>query len=152
MTGFPILTVASTLFSVADKISTGRSQAKAANYNRDIAARNAAATIRAAEESAKRHKRVAAKHQGTLRSLNPNALDLLEDTAAQLKLTELDIIHKGAVDAAGYEGTAGLNRLKAKTYRTASYVGAGSALLLGGAKAYPDKLDSLLSSPKKKVS
>ena len=134
MSGDPVtLMVMSTVVSAVGQIAAGSAANSAAKYNAQVAEMNAKAATDAAAEKAKREKRLGSKRQGTLRSLDPNKLDLLEDSAMEEELNVQTIIHAGDVEAVGLRNTAQLERAKGKNAMTGAVVGAGSSLLMAGA-------------------
>ena len=123
-----------TAASVLGQISAGNNAQMAANYNAQLAYQQAAAQRAAAAENAKREKRLGLKRQGTLRSLDPDKLDLLEDSAIEEELEVQSILHAGEVGAIGSQNTASLERARGKAARTSALFGAAGTALLGGAK------------------
>jgi len=120
--------------AVIGQLQAGAAAENAANYNAQVAFNNAHAARLAAAEDAKRQRRLGIKRQGSRRALDPDKLDLLEDSAIEEELEVLSLLHAGEVEATGFEGTARLDIAKGKAARSSSRFGAGSALLLGGAK------------------
>lgn len=116
-------------------IVQAQSASKAAKYNANVARNNAIAARDAAQEEARRSRRLSMKRMGTLRAYGAS-LDLLEDSAMQEELQALTIEHQGEVEAAGYSASANLNRARAKNERTAGYFGAAATLLRGVSNYY----------------
>lgn len=113
-------------------IAQAQSASKAAKYNESVARGNAIAARDAAQEEARRSRRLSMKRMGTLRA-NGASLDLLEDSAMQEELQALTIEHQGEIEAAGYSASANLNRARARNESTAGYFGAATTLLQGSA-------------------
>ena len=127
--------IASTVVSSIGQRAAGAQAKSAAGYNAALAMMNAKAAKDAAEEKATRETRLGAKRQGTLRSLDPNKLDLLEDSAIEEELNVQTVIHAGDVAAVGHENTARLEIAKGKAAMTGAIIGAAGSALLGGAVA-----------------
>jgi hypothetical protein len=68
-------------------------------------------------------------------TMDGSALDILESNAAQEELDALMIRWNGANVSGDLMSNAGLQRAQGANAQTGSYIGAGSALLLGGSKA-----------------
>ncbi len=134
MSGTEILLALSIGISAIGQLAAGASANRAAEFNTRVARDNAAASRAAAAESARRQKRLGLKRQGTLRSLDPNKLDLLEDSAMEEELAVQTILHEGEVQAIGFERTAALERARGSAARTGAFVGAAATLIGGGAQ------------------
>lgn len=115
-------------------IAQAQSASKAAKYNESVARGNAIVARNAAQEEARRSRRLSMKRQGTLRASGAS-LDLLEDSAMQEELQALTIEHQGEVEAAGYGASANVNKARASNESTSGYFGAASTLL-NGASSY----------------
>tara|TARA_R110000787_G_scaffold45219_1_gene110220 strand:- start:61 stop:570 length:510 start_codon:yes stop_codon:yes gene_type:complete len=136
MSGDPVtLMVMSTVVSAVGQIAAGSAANSAAKYNAAVARNQAISARQTAAENAKRQNRIGKKRQGAARAIDPDKLDLLEDSAMEEALAEKDIIHGGEVDATGFENTARLEIAKGKNAMTGAVIGAGSSLLMGGAVA-----------------
>jgi hypothetical protein len=123
-----------TAVAVVGQLQAGAAAQNAANFNAQVAANNAHAARLAAAENAKRQRRLGIKRQGSRRALDPDKLDLLEDSAIEEELAVLSLLHAGEVEATGFEGTARLETARGKAARSSSRFGAAGTLLLGGAK------------------
>lgn len=130
-----VLQIAGTAISALGALSQGQAAQDAANYNASVAFNNAHAARLAANEDAKRQKRLAAKRQGTLRAIDPNKLDLLEDSAIEEELAIASIVHAGEVQAVGFENNARLEIARGKAARKSGFFSAASTVLMGGAAA-----------------
>lgn len=139
-----ILTVASTAFSVYGAIQSANAEASAAKYNAKVADQNANIARQQAAADEDRQRRIAAKTMGGIRAnygasgvtLEGSPLDVIEESAANAKLDELNIRYNGELQAMGFQNTANLDRSRAANAKTSGYLTAGSALLVGGSKSY----------------
>jgi hypothetical protein len=139
----PFLAIAGTVMSAVGAIQQGNAAKKAADYNAAIADRNATIATQQAAADANTSRSVNARRLGAMRAkygssgvqAEGSVLDVMADSAAQAELEALNITYKGDLAAQGYGETATLNRMQGKNARTSGYLNAGSALLLGGAKA-----------------
>lgn len=132
MTGTEFL-IASTIFSAVGSIAGGMQAKKAGEFNAAMLRNQAKANRDAAEEKGKREARLGAKRMGTLRSLDPNKLDLLEDSAMEEELNVQTIIHAGEVEAVGNENSARLALAKGNAAMTSGVMGAAGSVLMAGA-------------------
>lgn len=137
-----VMLVAGTAMTALGAMQSAQAQSNAAKYNAQLAERNAQISRQAAAADEERQRRAAYMQQGAARAsygaagvdLEGSPLDILEQSALQAELDAQTIRWKGEVGAGGYEGEAGLNRSRASSAMTSGYMGAGSAILLGGAK------------------
>ena len=134
MTGAEIALVAAAAVSAVGAIQQGQAAQDAANFNATVAQNNAVASRQAAAESARRERRLGRKRQGALRALDPDKLDLLEDSAIEEELAIQSILHAGELEAAGLSGAASLARARGSAARSASFISASSTLLTAGGK------------------
>ena len=134
MSGIEIAIIGAVVSAIG-QLQAGAAAQNAANFNAQVAANNAHAARLAAAEDAKRQRRLGIKRQGSRRALDPDKLDLLEDSAIEEELEVLSLLHAGEVQAVGFESTARLEIARGKAARTSSRFGAASTLLMGGAKA-----------------
>ncbi len=140
MTG---LTAIGTAFSVVGALSQGQQQSTASNYNAGVAQNNAIASRQQAAANAEAHERKARQQLGSIRAgygasgvgMEGSPMDVLESSAMMAELDRQNILYGGELRASGYESTAGLELMKGENAVTSSYYNAGSALLIGGAKA-----------------
>lgn len=136
--------IAGTAISAIGAIRAGQAQAAAANYNAQVAERNAFISRDQAAADEQRQRIQARRKLGAMRaaygasgiSLEGSPLDVLEDSAAEAELDALTIRYKGGVGAMGYEAEAGAQRARAKNATTESYYNAGAALLTGASNYY----------------
>jgi len=145
MTGAEIAIVSSaigTAVSAIGSIQQANAAADAARFNAARNQQNAAAERRAAAEQARREERLGRKRMGALRAIDPDKLDLLEDSAIEEELNIQTILHGGEITAMGLEQSAALDRARAKAAHQAGRISAASTLLEGGAKV-ADRLDQL---------
>lgn len=140
----PIFTALSTAFSVVGAISSANSEAAAYKYNAKIAERNAVISRQQAAADVDRQRRIADKAIGGIKAsyaasgvtMEGTPLDIVEESAAQAKLDELNIKYNGELQAMGFENSAALDRARASNAKTSGYMAAGSSLLLGANKTY----------------
>jgi len=149
-----VLLVAGTALTALGAVSSAQAQSNAARYNAQLAERNAQISRQQAAAQEERQRRQAYLQQGAARAaygtagvdLEGSPLDVLEQNALQSELDAQTIRWKGEVGAFGYEGEASLNRSRASSAVASGYMGAGSAILLGGAKL-EERLSSRLKVP-----
>ena len=127
--------VIGTAISAIGAIQAGINAEDAANRNAGVLFQNANAARLAANENAKRQRRLADKRAGINRALDPDKLDLLEDTAIEEELAILSLVHAGEVQAVGFENRAMTEIMRGKSARAASVFGAFSTVLMGGGLA-----------------
>ena len=120
---------------VVGTLKAGAAAKDAARYNAERAAQQATSARLAAAEKAKRAERQSRIQQGASRAVDPDKLDLLEDTAIEQELWRLSLLHAGEIEAAGFKATSVLERLRGKEARTSSYFSAAGTLLGGAGKA-----------------
>jgi len=135
MSGGEIALVASVVSAVG-QLQAGVNAQNAANFNAQVAFNNAHAARLAALEDSKRQKRLGLKRQGARRAIDPDKLDLLEDSAIEEELAFQSIIHAGEVQAVGFGNTARLEIARGKSARSTATLGAFSTVLLGGSKVF----------------
>jgi hypothetical protein len=135
MTAGELAIAGSSLVSAIGQLQAGANAQQAANFNAQVAFNNAHAARLAALEDGKRQKRLGLKRQGARRAIDPDKLDLLEDSALEEELAVQSIIHAGEIQAVGFESTARLEIAKGKSARSAATFGAFSSVLMGGAYA-----------------
>lgn len=124
-------------------LSQGAAANSSAKYNAALYERNAQITRQNAQAQEDRQRRLTAMRAGANRAaigasgvtVDGSALDLLEANAMQEELDALMIRWNGETAAGDMEANARLQRAAGRSARISSFAGAGSALLLGGAKA-----------------
>jgi hypothetical protein len=136
MTAGELALAGGSLVSAIGQLQAGANAQRAANFNAQVAFNNANAARLAALEDAKRQKRLGLKRKGARRALDPDKLDLLEDSALEEELAVQSFIHAGEVQAVGFGNTARLEIARGKSARSAATFGAFSSVLIGGAKAF----------------
>lgn len=137
------MTAAGTALSAASFLQQGAAAKASARYNAALYERNSQIAQQNAQFQEDRQRRVAAQRMGANRAaiggsgvtMDGSALDILESNAAQEELDALMIRWNGTNAASDLMGNAGLQRAQGANAQTGSFIGAGSALLLGGAKA-----------------
>ena len=127
------LTVIGTTMSVIGQLKQGADAERAANRNAGVLFQNANAARLAANENAKRQRRLAGKRAGTNRALDPDKIDLLEDTALEEELAIQSLVHAGEVEAIGFENRAQSEIARGKNAKSNSVFGAFSSILMGAA-------------------
>jgi hypothetical protein len=146
------MTLGGALFSAVSSISQGNAARASGEYNAALYARNAEITRQKAQMDETRQRRLSAQRMGTNVAaagasgidLSGSVLDVLESNAAQEELDALTIRWNGQNAADSLRAQGALASAQGRAAQTQGYVGAGSALLLGGVKAgdtikYPDK-------------
>ncbi len=139
----PAVMIAATAFQAIGSLQAGQANAAVANFNAGVARQNAAAARQeaAADEIAQRKEGVL--RLGAIRAAygasgvvgnEGSPLDVLANSAATAELDALNIRYKGERRALGFEQTASLDSMRAKTARTAGLAGAGAAILTGASK------------------
>ena len=124
-------------------IVQGRAQRKAAEYNANIAEKNARIELERTAEEEKRFRVLARKEIGQIRAnyaasgvrMEGSALDVLHDSAANAEADAISIRTEGRRRAQAYREGATLDRMQGRAGERAGYFGAASALLDGGSKA-----------------
>jgi hypothetical protein len=120
----------------------GEAAADAAEYNKANALQNAEAARQSAAIEASRSRMLANKTLGAMRAnfaatgvaRTGSVEDVLADSAAQAKLDELLIRHRGELQARGYKAEAGLAGMQASAAREGAMFGAAGALIGGAAQ------------------
>ena len=126
---------AGSALSAVGAISQGKAAQDAANFNAQVANNNAIAARAAAAENATRERRLGAKRRGANRALDPDKLDLLEDSAIEEELNVRSILHGGELKAVGFQNNAALSIAKGQSARASGFTSAFGSLLQGGATA-----------------
>lgn len=132
MTGTEFL-ILSSIVGAVGQLKAGMDAKAAGDYNAALNENNAVAARKHANASALRQKRIAAKRQGALRAVDPDKMDLLEDSALEEALAVADIVHGGEIKAVGFENTAELDRMRGQNAMTGAVIGAASSVLMAGA-------------------
>ena len=125
-------------------VSQAQSARSAAKHNAAIAERNALLSRRQAAMNEAAQRKDAYRAMGRIRAgysaagvtLEGTPLDVLEDSAAEAELDALNIRYKGELSAIGYQGEAGLQRMRAKSALSTGVFNAGTALLAGAGGYY----------------
>lgn len=145
MTGIELAiaaTAASTLASVGGAVMQAQAQSKAANANAAIARRNAVITQQNAEFDERQFRRLSRQRQGSIRAniggsgvaVEGSPLDLLAENEAQAEIEALMIRRSGFLESENFTLEAAVQSANARSATRGGFFGAGSALLLGGAK------------------
>jgi hypothetical protein len=130
--------------AVVGAVAQARSARAAAKYNTAIAERNAVVSRQQAGVAETAQRQDSYRAMGRIRAgysaagVTPEGtpLDVLEDSAAEAELDALNIRYKGELSAIGYEGEAGLQRIRAKSALSTGVFNAGTALLAGAGGYY----------------
>lgn len=133
------MSAAGAAVSAMGSISQGKAQAQAAGYNAQIAERNATIARQQAGADAETQRRNSMRAIGAMRAnygasgvtLEGSPMDVLESSAAEAKLDEMNIRYKGELRAIGYKDEAALDRASAKTAKQQGLMGATSAIVGG---------------------
>lgn len=130
-----IALIAGAAISAVGAIQQGKAASDAANFNAQVANNNAISARQGAAEQAKREARLGQKRMGTLRAIDPDKGDLLEDSAIEEELNLQTILHSGELAALGFRNTAALDLARGENAKTASYISASSSLLSATGKS-----------------
>lgn len=145
MAWIPIAMAAvSALSSAKGQQQQGEQAAAAAQYNADIANRNAAIAIQQGNFDADQQRRKAVLTMGQARALygasgvttEGSPLDVLASSAAQAEQDVQTIKYRARLRALGYEDSAGLDSMSADNATSAGFSGAIGSLLGSGASLY----------------
>jgi hypothetical protein len=136
------MTAAGTVFSAASMLQQGAAAKASSRYNAALYERNSQIAQQNAAFQEDRQRRLATQRMGTNRAaigasgvtMDGSALDILESNAAQEELDALMIRWNGANVSGDLMSNAGLQRAQGTNAQIGSYIGAGSSILLGGAK------------------
>lgn len=137
-----LFTAASTAFSVIGAIQSANAESNAAKYNAAVAKQNAKIAQQQSATDIDRQRRIAYKTQGAMTAgyaasgvtMEGTPLDIMEQSAAEAKLDELNIKYNADLESLGYQSEARLNKMRASSARTGGFLSAGASLLSGGLK------------------
>lgn len=137
-----IATVAGTGMSIFGQIQQGQAASQAASYNAAVANNNAIAAQQQAEydenQQRDRFRRAQASARASLgisgQTGAGSAEDLLSENAVNAELDARAIRYGGAQRAAAYRSQAAMTTFEGQQRATASYIGAGTNLLLAAGK------------------
>ncbi len=135
--------VAGTAIQAMGQLSAGAAAQETANYNAEVATRNAqqaqqdAAATAAQQQEQNKQKigEIVADYGAS--GVDPNSvssLSVLWDQTRQGELARQLDLYRGQTAAAGYQSTAALDTLSGQQRAEAGAIGAGSSLLTGAAK------------------
>lgn len=138
------IAAAAAAMTAASSIQQGRQAQASAQFNSDMMNRNATIARQQAAAEEEKHRRLGYMRQGAARAaygasgvaMEGSPLDVLEQSAAQEELDALNIRYRGEIGAQSAEGQGQLSRMRGEAASQAGYMGAGSAILMGAAKAY----------------
>jgi hypothetical protein len=151
--------VASTAVSAVGAIQQGKAAQASAKFNADMMSRNAQIARQQAAAEEEKHRRLTYMRQGAARaaygasgvSIEGSPLDILEQSAAQEELDALNIRYRGEIGAQSAEGQADLSLMRGESAMSAGYMGAGSSILLGAARAGSIYAPSPSAAPSQKL-
>lgn len=135
-----IATIGGASIAAVGRIQEGKAAERAAKYNARIQERNMAAvrdqtSADVADSKRESRRRLAAINASYaangIDSSTGSALDVFADQATEDALATMRIAYKGELRAQGYSEQAVLDRMKGKSVRSASYIGAASELTTG---------------------
>lgn len=147
MTGVEIalisLAAASAAMTAVSSIKQGQQAEASAKFNADMQNRNALIARQQAGAEEEKQRRLTYMRQGAANAaygasgvaMEGSPLDILEQSAAQEELDALNIRYRGEIGAQSAEGQAELSRMRGSAAAQAGMMGAGSAILMGAAKA-----------------
>jgi len=135
--------IGSAAASAIGSIQQGNAAKASADFNAQVAERNATLATQQGTENAARIRRSNLQSQGAQRAafgasglrLSGSALNVLSDSAIQGELQALDAKTNAINESRGFKSKASLSRAQGRNARRAGFIGAGSTLLQGGAKA-----------------
>lgn len=131
-----------TLQGAASAARQGEAAKAAADFNAQVARRNAQIATQQAEADAARQKQVAFKKIGEMTAaygasgvtLEGSPLDVLEESVRTAEQDRQNILYKGKLRAMGYESDADLYNLSGENALRTGQENATGILLSGGAK------------------
>ena len=138
------LILGGTLISAVGSISQGNAAARASRFNAFQNLRNAVLVREQAARDAAALNRRNRRQLGLIRAnfgasgvqLEGSPLDVLASSAAEAKLDELTIIHKGELRALGFQESAFLDREAAENAETQGIFNAASDIFTGSGAAF----------------
>lgn len=139
-----IISGVGTIAGVAGQINQANAQAAASRMNAQIGFKNAALTRQQAAQEEARLRTQGKKDLGSIRvgygssgvSMEGSAMDVLQESAANVELDALTLRHRGESQAKMYEMGAQMDLNTASSARTSGLLSAAGTLLGGGAKLY----------------
>lgn len=132
----------SAAMSAVSAISGAQQQKQAAKYNQKIANQQAVAAQKEAAANADKQRRAASETIGSMQAsyaasgvtLEGSPLEVLEQSARNAKLDELNIRWSGDTRAQGYRATANLEGARASNAMTSGYLSAAGSLFSASSK------------------
>lgn len=142
-----VLLIGGAVASAAGAVTSGIAQSNAAKYNAKLADQNAQVARDQAAAEARLQREKSEKILGATRAaygasgvtLEGSPLDLLEESAANAELDNLNIRYKGTLQSRGYMNEASLYRAQARNARTSGIIEGISSIGRGIGNSY-DKL------------
>lgn len=139
-----IATAISTAVAVAGQVQQAKAQSSAANYNQEVAQRNAKIAIIQGNQDAEAQKRKNILTLGAMRAsygaagvtAEGSPLDVLENSATNMELDRQTILSRARLRAMGYGDDAALSGMSGDAARQGAYYGATGILLSGAAQGY----------------
>jgi len=141
----PYIMAAAAVVGAVAAVQQGRAAKAAGEYNAKMAEQNAIYARQSAEFQMQQADREGRLRLGAIRAAHGasggvaeegSVLDVLGDVAGQNEIEKQDIKWRGEVRAAGFAGTASLDRMQGKQAETSGYLKAGQALLGGASSSY----------------
>lgn len=139
-----VAAIAGAAVAVYGAVQAGNQRAKAAQYNKDVAAQNAKIATEQGAEAALQSQRDTARKIGAMQAnygasgidaSTGTPLDVLTDSVRQGTLDDLTIKYDYSLRAAGYTNTSTLDGMEASNDTTSGYLNAAGAALGGTATA-----------------
>lgn len=138
------LQIAAAVVGAIGSISQAQAAKNAANYNAQLAERNAVIARQQAAANEDAQRRHANRVLGRMRSgygasgvtSEGSPLDVLEDSVAEAELDALNIRYQGELGAMGYQSEAAMQRTAGKNAMRQGYFRAAGSLLGAGANYY----------------
>lgn len=140
----PYAIMAGAAVSAMGAMSAAKAQTQAANYNAQLAERNASVVREQTSAQIELQRRQADQVHGSLIAkvgaagvtMDGSPMDVLQNSIANAVLDEHTIKYKGEMQARGYQESAALDRFQGKTATRQGYYHAASSLLTGAGNSY----------------
>lgn len=139
----PVMALAGAATSAFGSILGGEGQAGAAEFNAAVARQNAAVAQQQGQAAIEAQQRDYARKMGSMVASygasgvevdSGSPLEAVADSARMATLDSLTLKYNADLRAAGYQNTAMMEDMKAKTARTSAMLNAGSNLMTGYGK------------------
>lgn len=134
--------IAMAVISAVSAMSKANQEKQAAKYNEKVANQQAVSAQQEAAANADKQRRAASKTIGSMQAsyaasgvtLEGSPLEILEQSARNAKLDELNILWSGETRAQGYRATANLENARASNAMTSGYLSAAGSLFSASSK------------------